>query len=310
MPLYCANVLRGIVHHARKSIARSTKIVDGEISQLVQCPISSGCWLSTTAGCRRRWTARSRLCSGFSGVFVLSFALYPLVGISFFPRTDAGQFVINVKAPTGTRLEVTEDYVKKVEDIVRQVVHAARLEGDRFEYRRECPIFRALTTPNSAMHTAFIQVGLQGRPSSQQLRLHGRSPKADRDETCRNCAPTFNPADLVDSVLNQGMPAPIDVQVSGSGSDRPPTTSLWILRRNFKRFPDVSDVYVPQDMDYPALQVNVNRERASELGLDPKEVVDNLITALTSDAMIAPSYWVDPKSGNNYFVTVSIRKIR
>ena len=57
-------------------------------------------------------------------------------------------------------------------------------------------------------------------------------------------------------------------------------------------------------MDYPALQVNVNRARASELGLSPQEVIDNLITSLTSDAMIAPSYWVDPKSGNNYFVTV------
>jgi multidrug efflux pump subunit AcrB len=57
-------------------------------------------------------------------------------------------------------------------------------------------------------------------------------------------------------------------------------------------------------MDYPSLQVNVNRARASELGLSPKEVLDNLITALTSDAMIAPGYWVDPRSGNNYFVTV------
>ena len=66
----------------------------------------------------------------------------------------------------------------------------------------------------------------------------------------------------------------------------------------------MSDVYIPQDMDYPALEVNVNRERASELGLSPKEVIDNLITSLTSDVMIAPSYWVDPKSGNNYFVTV------
>ena len=66
----------------------------------------------------------------------------------------------------------------------------------------------------------------------------------------------------------------------------------------------MSDVYIPQDMDYPALQVNVNRDRAAELGLTPKEVIDNLITALTSDVMIAPSYWVDPKSGNNYFVTV------
>jgi hydrophobic/amphiphilic exporter-1 (mainly G- bacteria), HAE1 family len=76
------------------------------------------------------------------------------------------------------------------------------------------------------------------------------------------------------------------------------------LARQFKTLHGVSDVFVPQDMDYPALQVNVNRERAAELGLSPKEVIDNIITALTSDVMIAPSYWVDPHNGNNYFVTV------
>jgi len=76
------------------------------------------------------------------------------------------------------------------------------------------------------------------------------------------------------------------------------------LASKFKALPGVADVYIPQDMDYPALEMNVNRERASELGLSPKEVIDNLITALTSNAMIAPSYWVDPKTGNNYFVTV------
>ena len=99
------------------------------------------------------------------------------------------------------------------------------------------------------------------------------------------------------------MPAPIDVQVSGSDLQAADDLALD-LSRQFKALPGVSDVYIPQDMDYPALQVNVNRERASQLGLSPKEVVGNLITALTSDAMIAPSYWVDPKSGNNYFVTV------
>jgi multidrug efflux pump subunit AcrB len=76
------------------------------------------------------------------------------------------------------------------------------------------------------------------------------------------------------------------------------------LARQFRNLPGVSDVYIPQDMDYPSLQINVNRERASELGLSPKEVVDNLITSLTSDVMIAPSYWVDPSNGNNYFVSV------
>src|ERR1700747_2611834 len=82
------------------------------------------------------------------------------------------------------------------------------------------------------------------------------------------------------------------------------------LARQIKASKGVSDVYIPQDMDYPALQVNVNRERAAELGLSPKEVIDNLITALTSDVMIAPSYWVDPKSGNNYSSPCSTRKIR
>ena len=61
---------------------------------------------------------------------------------------------------------------------------------------------------------------------------------------------------------------------------------------------------VPQDMDYPALKLDIDRERASELGLSAKEVVGNVITALTSDGMIAPSYWVDPKTGNDYLLTV------
>ena len=105
-------------------------------------------------------------------------------------------------------------------------------------------------------------------------------------------------------MLNQGVPAPIDVQVSGVDLNTDNAHCPEAGGSKFKTLPGVSDVYIPQDMDYPALQVNVNRERASELGLSPKEVIDNLITALTSDAMIAPSYWVDPRSGNNYFVTV------
>ena len=104
-------------------------------------------------------------------------------------------------------------------------------------------------------------------------------------------------------MLNQGAPAPIDVQVSGSDLDADDRIAQD-LARQFRAVPGIADVYVPQDMDYPALQVNVNRARASELGLGLEEVIDNLITSLTSDAMIAPGYWVDPKSGNNYFVTV------
>jgi multidrug efflux pump subunit AcrB len=104
-------------------------------------------------------------------------------------------------------------------------------------------------------------------------------------------------------VLNQGVPAPFDIQVSGMDMNTDNQIAQSLVRQ-IKALPGVSDVFIPQDLDYPGLEVDVNRARASELGLDPKQVIDNLITALTSDAMIAPSYWVDPRSGNNYFVTV------
>jgi multidrug efflux pump subunit AcrB len=164
------------------------------------------------------------------------------------------------------------------------------------------PDLSALFTPNAGMHSAFVQVGLKED--------HSTSSFAYMNEVRRRIAAQlpqlrtyFQSGGLVDAVLNQGMPAPIDVQVSGMDL-KTNDKIAQDLARQIKASKGVSDVYIPQDMDYPALQVNVNRDRAAELGLTPKEVIDNLITALTSDVMIAPSYWVDPKNGNNYFVTV------
>jgi HAE1 family hydrophobic/amphiphilic exporter-1 len=237
----------------------------------------------------------------FTGIFLLSFLLIPFIGVSFFPRSDAGQFVINVKAPTGTRIEVTNDYIKQVEDIVRQVVKPEDL-NTVVSNIGVMPDLSSLFTPNAGMHSAFVQVGLKED--------HSTSSFVYMNEVRRRIAAQlpqlrtyFQSGGLVDAVLNQGMPAPIDVQVSGMDlktNDR----IAQDLARQIRASKGVSDVYIPQDMNYPALQVNVNRDRAAQLGLTPKEVIDNLITALTSDVMIAPSYWVDPKNGNNYFVTV------
>jgi len=206
-----------------------------------------------------------------------------------------------VKAPTGTRIEVTNDYIKQVEDIVHQVVKPGDL-STIVSNIGVMPDLSALFTSNSGMHTAFVQVGLKED--------HKTSSFVYMDEVRRRVAAQlpqlrtyFQSGGLVDAVLNQGAPAPIDVQVSGMDlktDDR----IAQDLARQIRASKGVSDVYIPQDMDYPALKVNVNRDRAAELGLTPKEVIDNLITALTSDVMIAPSYWVDPKNGNNYFVTV------
>ena len=299
VPLYCARFLRGVAHRA-EGIGATAKSWPERFHDWFNSRFER--MLASYDRLIQKALDRPRqVIGGFLGLFVLSFVLYPLVGLSFFPRTDAGQFVINVKAPTGTRLEVTEAYVKKVESIVHQVVPADELNAVVSNIGVMSDL-SALSTPNSAMHTAFVQVGLkeEHRVSSFAYMAEVRKRVANELPELRTY---FQSGGLVDAVLNQGMPAPIDVQVSGM--DLASANKIAMdLARQFQAVPGVSDVYVPQDMDYPALQINVNRERASQLGLSPKEVVDNLITALTSDAMIAPSYWVDPKSGNNYFVTV------
>jgi len=113
----------------------------------------------------------------------------------------------------------------------------------------------------------------------------------------------FQAGGLVDSVINQGLPAPIDIQVSSNNMD-----GAYALAKNLAQtittIPNVSGVYIPQNLDYPGIELNIDREKASLIGLSTKDVVDNVITAMTSDGMVAPSYWIDPKSGNNYMVTV------
>jgi multidrug efflux pump subunit AcrB len=108
---------------------------------------------------------------------------------------------------------------------------------------------------------------------------------------------------MADAVLNLGLPAPIDVQVSGTDLDASYRTALDIANRA-REINGVSDVYIPQDLDYPALKVEINRTSAGKLGLNQREIVQNVITALTSNQMIAPSYWVDARTGNDYMLTV------
>ncbi len=246
---------------------------------------------------------------GITGVFVLSLTLFPFMGVSYFPKTDPGQFVINLKAPTGTRLERTAAYVKKVEDIIRQEVPPKEL-AVVVSNIGVTPGFSSIYTSNSGQHTATVQASLTENhrlPSSEYMNRVRRRIQAELPQL----RVYFQSGGLVDAVLNLGLPAPIDIQVSGSDLEEAHATATEIARR-VRALPGVSDVLVPQDIDYPALQLRVDRERASELGLTSKEVVDNVITALTSDQMIAPSYWVDPQSGNDYLLTVQYpeRRIR
>ncbi|MBL6751356.1 MAG: efflux RND transporter permease subunit [Nevskia sp.] len=235
------------------------------------------------------------------GVAVLLLGLFPAMGFAYFPRTDPGQFVINLKAPTGTEALRTEKLVAQVEDIVRRIVRPQDLDLVLSNIG-STPGFSSLYTPNSASHTAFVQVGLKRGHAVSSYDYMDRVRAALHRELPQASA-YFQSGGLVDAVLNLGLPTPIDLQVTGGDLDAVHRVAAELSHR-IHALPGVADTLVPQDIDAPSLQVNVDRVKAAAMGLSEKEIVSNVITALNSNAMIAPGYWIDPKSGNAYFLTV------
>jgi hydrophobic/amphiphilic exporter-1 (mainly G- bacteria), HAE1 family len=241
---------------------------------------------------------------GILGIFCLSFALLPALGFAYFPRTDPGQFVVNLKAATGTRVEITDQEVAKTEALIKGIVspNDLRLVVSNIGVT---PDLSAIYTANSSTHTAYVQVSLNEDHKVSSYEYIDRVRTAMQRELPELSA-YFQTGGLVDAILNQGLPAPIDVQVSSSDLNEAAKIAAKI-RDQVSRIPGVADTYIPEDVDAPSLQLSISRYYAQEMGLSEHEVVSNIITALTSDGVISPSYWVDPKSGNLYMLTVQFR---
>jgi multidrug efflux pump subunit AcrB len=237
----------------------------------------------------------------FSIFVVLSFALTPFLGRAYFPRTDPGQFVISVKAPTGTRLELTDQYIAHVEQDVREVVAPKDLNMIVSNIG-VTPDLSAIYTPNSGMDTAFVQVSLKEDHSLSSF-VYMQRVRAKLASDLPSIQTYFQSGGLVDSIVNQGLPAPFDIQVSSNNMQGGYAIAQQLAQK-MRALPGVSDVLIPQNIDYPGLRLNIDRQQASLEGLTPKTIVDSVITAMTSNGVVAPSYWIDPKTGNNYMLTV------
>ncbi len=235
------------------------------------------------------------------GVALLLLVTVPFLGRAYFPRTDPGQFIINIRMPSGTRLEVSNNYIAKVENVIRSVVPPKDLDmivSNIGVY----PDLSSIYTTNASMDTAFVQTSLRdGRRLGSYEYMRRVQAKLSYDMP--ELSTYFQVGGLVDGVINQGLPAPIDIQIK-SQDMRMSYLLAHDLAAKIEAMPNVSGVYIPQSINYPGIELNIDRQRASLVGLSAKDVVDNVITALTSDGMVAPSYWIDPKSGNNYMVTV------
>ena len=305
IPLFCSRFLKSAPHaeHTVDAIGSEQKY---RLSWGARFNVAFNRGFNQMLDFYEKWVRRSLERPGLtfaalSAVFVLSLGIGPFLGLAFFPRTDAGQFTINMKAPTGSRIEVTEQYVAHVEDLIRHTVHPGDFKMVVSNIG-VVPDFSSLYTSNSGAYTATIQTALSDdhEVSSFEYMDRVREAIAHQYPEVRTF---FQSGSMVDSTLNMGMPAPIDVQVTGKDLQQDYALAQQFAAR-IRQLPGVGEVYIPQDMNYPTLQLNVDRVHAGELGLTQKDIVNNVITSLNSNLMIAPNYWVDYNTGNDYFLTV------
>ncbi len=242
------------------------------------------------------------------GVFALSIGAAglaaPLVGQDFFPSVDSGQFRLHVRCPAGTRIEESERRFLAVQDRIRQLIPPDEISI----------ILDNIGIPAGGVNLAFSDSATVSPADGEilvSLVPEHRNPTGMYVETLRrelpkdfpDCVFFFQPADIVSQILNFGLSAPIDIQVSGVARAENLALAREIERRVAK-IPGAVDVHMLQVTDAPEMRIEVDRTRASQIGLNERDVASNLLISLSSSGQAAPNYWLNPKNGVNYAVAV------
>src|SRR6202050_961590 len=242
----------------------------------------------------------------FFGLLILfSLLLFPALGRDFFPQVDAGQMRLHVRAPPGTRLEETQSDFAQVEDRIRQMAGDAQIDT----------ILDNIGLPYSGMNIALSDSATVGPMDGEILvSLKAKhTPTAQLVARLRRELPQrfpelqffFQPADIVDQVLNFGQPAPIDIRVSGPHSDEAYALASK-LARDLQRVPGIVDSHVFQVPDAPTLNVDVDRSPAAQMGLQQRSTANAVPITTNSSAQTMPNFWVDPHNGVSYPLVVQM----
>jgi multidrug efflux pump subunit AcrB len=241
----------------------------------------------------------------FAVLIVCSLMLFPALGRDFFPQVDGGQMRLHVRAPPGIRLEQTQSDFAQVEAAVRRIAGADQIDT----------ILDNIGLPYSGMNIALSDSATVGPMDGEILvSLKPRHrPTAALVARLRRELPErfpelqffFQPADIVDQVLNFGQPAPIDIRVSGPDSDASYVVASK-LAHDLTRVPGIVDSHVFQVPNAPTLNVDVNRSLATELGLQQRSTANDVLIATNSSAQSAPNFWIDPKNQVSYPLVVQL----
>src|SRR2546425_540221 len=246
---------------------------------------------------------RRRVFGVFAVIAVSGAVLLPFIGRDFFPTVDTGQFRLHVRAPAGTRIEETEQVFADVEAAIRRLIPKDEVQLVIDNIGQPQPINLAFTD-SATIGPSDGEILVSLNPERHQ-------PTERWMKTLRETLPRefpgvtffFQPPDIVSQILNFGLPAPIDVQVTGFNQPKTHEMALEIADR-MARIPGAADVHLHQVVNTPSLLVNVDRSRAAELGLTQRDVANNVLVSLSSSAVVTPNYWSDPRSGINYLVAV------
>ncbi|HJU28484.1 MAG TPA: efflux RND transporter permease subunit, partial [Candidatus Binataceae bacterium] len=240
---------------------------------------------------------------GVSIAFAGSMLLAGTLGQRLFPRTGGGKFIIAIRTPPGTRLELTERAGKQIYRIIHQVIPRKDVKTVVANLGVVANVSAVYTT-NSGEDTGEVMVELSNRREHSTLYYEDRLRTALAIEMPQ-METFFASGSIVDTVLNFGARAPITVELSAPISEPFPKMFAFahtILGR-LRALPQVRQAEIREVGNYPGLTINVDRTRAARLGINEREVVSNLITAINSNDMIAPSIWIDPVSGDDYYLS-------
>jgi multidrug efflux pump subunit AcrB len=247
---------------------------------------------------------RRAVALGFGGFALASLVLVPFVGRDFFPTVDAGSLRLHVRGPTGTRLEETERYVQRVEDRIRQIIPPDELGVVLDNLGVPNGINLALTdtaTVSAAEGEILVSLKRGHAPTASYLKRLRATLPAEFPELSFFA----QPADMVGQILNFGLPAPIDVQISGPNSEQAHNYQFaQEIAERVRKIPGAVDVHVHQVIDGPRLAFDVDRSLAVQSGLSERDVAQSLLISLTGTGSTSTNFWLNPKNGVSYPVVI------
>ncbi len=237
-----------------------------------------------------------------------SFTLYPLLGQELFPVTDASQIVINVRAPSGTRIENTEQLTQQIEKVIKDTIP----EVDRQMIVTDIGVlydWPAGYTANSGPMDSTVLIQLaqaEQRSTSSQQYAHRLRQTLKQEFPGVEFA--FNTGGMVSAALNFGLPAPINLQVEGRDMKEQYRVAREVKELIEREAPGAVDVRIQETIDYPTIKLEPDRTKMAFSGINHEDTVKNLMSMLNSSTSFDPAFWLDYKSGNHYFVGVTYKE--